>query len=118
MPAIWRNLSKTVLLIACFVALREYSILITDQSGMTRKRIELRMPELGLNEISLRVSGWMKQIGDEVIEGENVVEIVAGEVAIDLPSPENGVLSEQLVEEDDRVKTGQLLTYIDGSDAI
>lgn len=72
----------------------------------------LVMPDLGLGEIPLRVSQWLTRIGQETIEGDRLLEIVAGEVSIDLPAPRSGTLLRRLVEVDQPIRPGQLLGTI------
>jgi pyruvate/2-oxoglutarate dehydrogenase complex dihydrolipoamide acyltransferase (E2) component len=47
-----------------------------------------------------------------VIEGDRLLEIVAGDVAVDLPAPGSGVLIERCVTVDQPLQTGQLLARI------
>jgi pyruvate/2-oxoglutarate dehydrogenase complex dihydrolipoamide acyltransferase (E2) component len=47
-----------------------------------------------------------------VAEGDPLLELVAGDVTVDLPAPASGVLAEQFVEEDDPVEVGQVLGVI------
>lgn len=82
---------------------------------MTLTRHELIVPDLGLPDVPLVASVWFKQTGDEVIEGESLLEVAAGEVVVDLPAPGNGVLIEQKVEEEELLETGQLLAIIRGN---
>ena len=71
------------------------------------------MPDLGLPGISLTTSAWLSDIGTRVYEGDRLLEVSAGEVIIDLPSPATGVLVEQLVGEDDELHLGQTLGLIE-----
>ncbi|MCH8047293.1 MAG: biotin/lipoyl-binding protein [Planctomycetes bacterium] len=83
---------------------------------MTKNRTPLKLPELGMGEIPITVSLWLVEPGERVIEGDRVVEILAGAATVDLPAPTSGVLVEVLVDEDDRVKAGQTLGYIEPED--
>ena len=75
-------------------------------------RHELRMPELGLDGVAAFASTWLVEVGSPVSEGDRLLEVVAGSVSIDLPSPVRGTLAETLVDEDDRLETGQLLAIV------
>ncbi|MCH8923955.1 MAG: biotin/lipoyl-binding protein [Planctomycetes bacterium] len=79
---------------------------------MTKNRTPLTLPDLDMGEIPITVSLWLVEPGERVIEGDRVVEILAGAATVDLPAPTSGVLVEVLVDEDDRVKVGQTLGYI------
>ena len=80
---------------------------------MTKNRAPLKLPELGMGEIAITVSLWLVEPGERVIEGDRVVEILAGAATVDLPAPTSGVLAEVLVDEDEPVNVGQTLGYIE-----
>lgn len=73
---------------------------------------ELRLPDLDLPGVPIRVSAWHAHAGQRVVEGDRLVEVVAGDVAVDLSSPASGLLVEQCVTNDDRLEAGQLLARI------
>ncbi len=73
----------------------------------------LILPELGLAGFPVTVTVWHVEQGSEVTAGDRLLEIVAGGVTIDLPSPASGILTKTLVSEDDELHTGQLLAVID-----
>lgn len=66
------------------------------------------MPEFGL-DMPLAVAVWLVPQDTEVIEGDRVVQLVAGGVTIDLEAPVTGRLAACLVEEDEPVVTGTVL---------
>lgn len=76
-------------------------------------RHPLVMPDLGLDDRELAVSLWLVEVGSEVTQGDRVVEIMAGEVTVDLAAPASGVLVEALVAEDDAVVVGDTLAFIE-----
>ena len=75
--------------------------------------IYLTLPDLDLGSVPIRVSLWLVEAGSEVSEGDRLLEILAGEVSVDLPSPASGVLVETLVSEDDELHAGQKLAVIE-----
>ena len=79
---------------------------------MSSPRHELRLPDLGLDGLAVTVSCWLVPKGGTVIQGDRLLEILAGEVTVDLTAPATGVLVQRRVEEDDPVVTGQLLGII------
>jgi pyruvate/2-oxoglutarate dehydrogenase complex dihydrolipoamide acyltransferase (E2) component len=81
---------------------------------MTSQSHELRLPNLGLDGAAITVSCWLVRRGTAVMQGDRLLEVLAGEVTVDLASPASGVLVRQAVEEDDPVVTGQLLGVIRG----
>lgn len=70
------------------------------------------MPDLGLGSVPVTASVWLIPLGGRVFEGDRVLEVSAGEVVVDLPSPATGVLVEQRVAEDDPLRVGQVLGVI------
>ena len=76
------------------------------------RRHELKLPDLGIDQQPITVSLWLVRRGSQVIEGDPLVEILAGSATVDLPAPADGVLVETLVAEDDVVHLGQPLAVI------
>jgi 2-oxoglutarate dehydrogenase E2 component (dihydrolipoamide succinyltransferase) len=76
-------------------------------------RIELRLPDLGLDDQPISLSGWLVSRGAPVEEGEPVAEILAGPVTVDLPAPASGVLVKRLVDVDAPLSPGQALAVIE-----
>ena len=66
------------------------------------------VPEFGL-DVPLAVALWLVPEGAEVIEGDRVVQLVAGGATIDLEAPVTGRLAACLVDEDEAVATGTVL---------
>lgn len=80
---------------------------------MAGRRHDLVMPDLGLPGVNLTASAWLSDVGARVYEGDRLLEICAGEVTIDLPSPATGILVDQSVGEDDEVHLGQVLGVVE-----
>ena len=74
---------------------------------------ELCVPDLGMGDQPIRVSLWLVRRGAPVVQGDPVVELLAGEATIDLPSPVSGTLARRLVGEDEVVRVGQALAVIE-----
>jgi pyruvate/2-oxoglutarate dehydrogenase complex dihydrolipoamide acyltransferase (E2) component len=83
---------------------------------MSCKCYPIVLPELGLGPLVMRASVWLTRPGTHVVEGDRILEIVAGDVTVDLPAPASGRLSERYVCEDDALHTGQVLGMIEVSD--
>ena len=56
---------------------------------------------------------WHKQVGDEVAEGETLVEISTDKVDAEIPSPVAGVVAEILAEPDETVQSGTIVARIE-----
>ncbi|MYK32058.1 MAG: biotin-binding protein [Boseongicola sp. SB0670_bin_30] len=76
-------------------------------------RVELRMPELGNEITEALIDAFLKDVGDEVSEGEEIVTITTPKVTMDLEAPASGTVLEVLVEEDDIVAVGTVLAIIE-----
>jgi pyruvate/2-oxoglutarate dehydrogenase complex dihydrolipoamide acyltransferase (E2) component len=76
-------------------------------------RIELCLPDLGLDDQPVTLSAWLVPRGARVAAGERVAEVLAGPATVDLPSPVDGVLIERLVDEDEPIGVGQPLAVFE-----
>ena len=82
---------------------------------MSGQRHVLRLPELGLSHVPIVASLWLVRRGNEVSEGDRLLEVLAGEVTIDLSAPASGILLEKLVAADEPLVVGQPLAVIEAS---
>jgi 2-oxoglutarate dehydrogenase E2 component (dihydrolipoamide succinyltransferase) len=58
------------------------------------------------------VRSWLKKIGDQVAEGDPLVELETDKVAVEVPAPSSGVLKEIVVSEDGAAEPGAVLGRI------
>ena len=72
----------------------------------------LTLPDLGAGDMPVTVSLWLVEVGDEVSEGDRLLEVLFGSASVDLPAPVSGILVETLVDEDDVLTIGQALGTI------
>lgn len=75
-------------------------------------RHPILVPDLGLAPPRVRLSLWLTPLHARVVEGDRLVELVAGEVTVDLPAPATGRLVEQHAAEDESLEVGQQLGTI------
>jgi pyruvate/2-oxoglutarate dehydrogenase complex dihydrolipoamide acyltransferase (E2) component len=80
---------------------------------MSHERIELRMPDLDLPGTNVTVSSWYAAAGSRVVEGDRLLEVLAGEVTVDLAAPASGTLVERCVDIDEQLHINQLLAVIE-----
>ncbi|HVX61890.1 MAG TPA: lipoyl domain-containing protein [Pirellulales bacterium] len=83
---------------------------------MTKRQHLLVLPELGLGARTVSASLWLVEPGADVNAGDRLLEVLAGSVTIDLPSPASGVLVETYVDEDEPLAVGQRLAMIESDD--
>lgn len=74
---------------------------------------ELRLPNLDLPGVSVRTCSWHVGLHQRVSAGERLLEILAGDVVVDLPAPATGTLVERCVRTEDALEVGQLLARIE-----
>ena len=80
---------------------------------MAQARVELRLPALDVDGVNISVCSWHAARGTRVVEGDRLLELLAGEVTVDLDSPATGILIERCVAIDELLATGQLLAIIE-----
>ena len=73
------------------------------------RRARLVVPDVGVQRVPLTVSLWLVPLAATVMEGDRVVELLAGGATIDLEAPVSGRLVAQMVDEDDPVAPGDVI---------
>ncbi len=71
------------------------------------QEIVIAMPEMGESVTEGTVLEWHVSEGDEVAEGDTVIEVSTDKIDAEVPAPANGVITKLLVKPDDVVKVGQ-----------
>jgi pyruvate/2-oxoglutarate dehydrogenase complex dihydrolipoamide acyltransferase (E2) component len=61
--------------------------------------IDVLLPQSGMGMQDGEIIQWLKSVGDEVSEGEVIVEVEAAKVTIEVNAPVAGTLVEILAEE-------------------
>lgn len=71
------------------------------------------LPELGIApDEPILVSHWYARRGDEIWEGDRLVEVLVGAATFDVPAPASGRLVRIRVREDERIRPGQVLAHL------
>src|SRR4051794_31160221 len=71
------------------------------------------LPDLGTSpDEPIVVSHWFAARGDEVWEGDRLVEVLGGPATFDVPAPTTGRLADIRGIEDDRVAPGAVLGLV------
>lgn len=65
------------------------------------------LPDLGI--LPVRLSVWFADAGEEVIEGDRLVEVLVGGATFDVPAPASGRLARKHALPDDFLIPGQVL---------
>ncbi|MBU1006186.1 MAG: hypothetical protein KKH08_01170 [Candidatus Omnitrophica bacterium] len=74
---------------------------------------ELKLPELAEGVGEAIVSYWHFKEGDEIKEGDDIVEMATDKAAFNVPSKVTGVLKRIAAKEGDTVKVGGVLAVIE-----
>ena len=70
------------------------------------------MPRMGETVDEGTVNEWFKQVGDQVAEGEPLLEIGTDKVDTEVPAPVSGTLTEIRVREGETVPVATVLAVI------
>lgn len=71
------------------------------------------MPELAESITEGTIASWLKQKGDRVEKGENILELETDKVNVEVISEEAGVITELKAEEGDTVEVGQVIAIVE-----
>ena len=74
--------------------------------------IEIKVPELGESIAEAIIGKWLKKPGDRVEADEPIIELETDKVAVDVPSPIDGFLEKQMVNEGDTVEVGSIIGIV------
>lgn len=75
--------------------------------------IEITVPQLPESVSEGTLTTWCKKEGDFVRRDEVVAELETDKVILEIPAPQDGVLTRILVEEGNEVASSQLLAYLE-----
>jgi multifunctional 2-oxoglutarate metabolism enzyme len=79
--------------------------------------VQVVMPEMGESVTEGTILEWHKQEGDEVAEGDTVVEVSTDKVDAEVPAPASGTVATILKRQDETVHVGEALAEISASGA-
>ena len=75
--------------------------------------VEVQMPQMGESVTEGTILEWHVSEGQEVAEGDTVVEVSTDKIDAEVPAPATGVVTKILAQPDDTVEVGQVLAQID-----
>ena len=80
-------------------------------------QLKVTLPSLGDDAgDEATVSVFMFDVGDDVSNGDDLVEMITDKATFIVPSPATGKIVSIAVEEDDVVKVGDLLAVMEAAD--
>ncbi|MBA4164178.1 MAG: dihydrolipoyllysine-residue succinyltransferase [Erythrobacter sp.] len=74
---------------------------------------EIKVPAMGESVTEATLSQWLKQPGDAVAVDEPIASLETDKVAVDVPSPVAGVLSEHRISVGDTVEVGAVIAMVE-----
>ena len=75
---------------------------------------EFKLPDLGEDAPDeAEVSFWYIEEGEEVIEGDEMIEMITDKASFTVPAPFSGTVKDLKVDEGDKVKVGQVMAIIE-----
>lgn len=75
--------------------------------------VEVKVPELPESITDATLVTWLKQPGDVVEAGENLIEVETDKVMLEVPAPEGGILKEVMKGDNESVSGDEVLALID-----
>lgn len=73
-------------------------------------KIDILLPGLGEDTVTdVNVSQWLAQVGDDLKEGDDLLELTTDKAAFCLPAPQDGTLLELRVKEGDVINVGDVI---------
>jgi 2-oxoglutarate dehydrogenase E1 component len=79
----------------------------------TRQKVQLLMPEMGESVAEGTVLEWHVAEGDQVSEGDTMVEVSTDKVDAEVPAPASGAVTKILVQPDETIEVGKPMAEID-----
>jgi pyruvate dehydrogenase E2 component (dihydrolipoamide acetyltransferase) len=74
--------------------------------------VDVTMPQLGETVAEATVTRWLKDVGDQVAEGEPLFEVSTDKTDVEIPSSFTGLLQEIVVAADRTVPVGSVIAVI------
>ena len=80
--------------------------------------VEIRVPALGESIIDAVIATWLKNEGDEVKQGEALLELETDKVNVEVSAEQSGILQKILKQAGDVVGVGDVLGMVDERERI
>ncbi|MEQ1555342.1 MAG: 2-oxoglutarate dehydrogenase complex dihydrolipoyllysine-residue succinyltransferase [Gallionella sp.] len=80
---------------------------------MSNTLLAVKVPQLSESVSEATLISWHKNIGDAVVEGENLIDVETDKVVLELPASKSGVLTKIIKGNGEKVGSEELIAYID-----
>jgi 2-oxoglutarate dehydrogenase E2 component (dihydrolipoamide succinyltransferase) len=75
--------------------------------------IEIKAPQLSESVTEATLLTWHKQVGQQVNQGENLIDVETDKVVLELPAIKSGVLTKIIKGNDSKVSSGEVIAELD-----
>ncbi|MBF0122918.1 MAG: hypothetical protein HQL21_05880 [Candidatus Omnitrophica bacterium] len=75
--------------------------------------VQITVPDLGDGIDRVEVAFWHKNVGERVLQDEDVVELVTDKASFNVPAPAGGIIKNIYVKEGQEVPIGAILADIE-----
>jgi pyruvate/2-oxoglutarate dehydrogenase complex dihydrolipoamide acyltransferase (E2) component len=82
-------------------------------SETSGKRVPITVPDLGAGDEKIRISAWLVDVGQTVVAGDNVVEVLIPGITFDIQAGQTGELVEISKVVDEFVIPNDIVGWID-----
>lgn len=79
-------------------------------------RIPIEMVNVGFEQETARIAGWIKRVGDRIERGEAIAEIETEKATVELEALDTGTLVEIVHDVGDEVGVGTVIAYLEAGD--
>ncbi|MGZ8257225.1 MAG: 2-oxoglutarate dehydrogenase complex dihydrolipoyllysine-residue succinyltransferase [Gallionella sp.] len=80
---------------------------------MSNTLLAVKVPQLSESVAEATLVSWHKNVGDAVVEGENLIDVETDKVVLELPASKSGVLTKIIKGNGEKVGSEELIAYID-----
>lgn len=77
--------------------------------------VEVKVPELAESITEGTIAKWLKNVGEKVNKGDDIVELETDKVNVQISAEDEGVLTEIKKEEGDTVEVGEIIAVLDAN---
>lgn len=74
--------------------------------------VDVVLPKIGMAMQDGTIVRWYKQVGEEVAQGEPLLEVETEKVSVDIEAPDEGVLSEIRAQAGETIDVGAVVGRI------
>jgi 2-oxoglutarate dehydrogenase E2 component (dihydrolipoamide succinyltransferase) len=74
---------------------------------------EITLPRVGETVDSVYLVTWLKNVGDQVTEGEDLLEVETDKAQVTVQSPATGKIAQLLFQVDAEIKTGDVIAILE-----